>query len=46
MRTKFSQPGFGRALGAVLYNVIVLGPPGVGKTHLAASLGLKAIGNG
>jgi DNA replication protein DnaC len=24
-------------------NVIVLGPPGVGKTHLAASLGLKAI---
>lgn len=27
-------------------NVIVLGPPGVGKTHLAASLGLKAIGNG
>lgn len=27
-------------------NVIVLGPPGVGKTHLAVSLGLKAIGNG
>ena len=27
-------------------NVIVLGPPGVGKTHLAVSLGLKAIENG
>lgn len=27
-------------------NVIVLGPPGVGKTHLAVSLGLKAISNG
>jgi len=27
-------------------NVIVLGPPGVGKTHLAVSLGLKAIGAG
>ena len=27
-------------------NVIVLGPPGVGKTHLAVSLGLKAIANG
>lgn len=27
-------------------NVIVLGPPGVGKTHLAVSLGLKAIGSG
>ncbi|MFB9068497.1 ATP-binding protein [Pseudofulvimonas gallinarii] len=27
-------------------NVIVLGPPGVGKTQLAVSLGLKAIGNG
>lgn len=27
-------------------NVIVLGPPGVGKTHLAVSLGLKAIETG
>ena len=27
-------------------NVIVLGPPGVGKTHLVVSLGLKAIGHG
>jgi DNA replication protein DnaC len=27
-------------------NAIVLGPPGVGKTHLAVSLGLKAIENG
>ena len=27
-------------------NVIVLGPPGVGKTHLAVSLGLKAIAAG
>lgn len=27
-------------------NVIVLGPPGVGKTHLAVSLGLKAIASG
>ncbi len=27
-------------------NVIILGPPGVGKTHLAVSLGLKAIENG
>ena len=27
-------------------NLIVLGPPGVGKTHLAVSLGLKAIGAG
>jgi DNA replication protein DnaC len=27
-------------------NVIVLGPPGVGKTHLAVSLGLKAIEHG
>ena len=24
----------------------LVGPPGVGKTHLAVSLGLKAIGNG
>jgi DNA replication protein DnaC len=27
-------------------NVILLGPPGVGKTHLAVALGLKAIENG
>lgn len=27
-------------------NVIILGPPGVGKTHLAVSLGLKAIAAG
>jgi len=27
-------------------NVIVLGPPGVGKTHLAVALGLKAIESG
>ena len=28
------------------YNVIFLGPPGVGKTHLAVSLGVKAIESG
>jgi DNA replication protein DnaC len=28
------------------HNVIVLGPPGVGKTHLAISLGVKAVENG
>jgi DNA replication protein DnaC len=27
-------------------NVILLGPPGVGKTHLAAALGAKAVVNG
>lgn len=27
-------------------NVILLGPPGVGKTHLAVALGLQAIHNG
>lgn len=27
-------------------NVILLGPPGVGKTHLAVALGIKAIENG
>ena len=27
-------------------NVIFLGPPGVGKTHLAIALGLKAVGQG
>lgn len=25
------------------HNVVVLGPPGVGKTHLAVSLGVKAV---
>ncbi len=27
-------------------NVVILGPPGVGKTHLSVALGLKAIENG
>jgi len=27
-------------------NVVILGPPGVGKTHLAVGLGLKAIASG
>jgi DNA replication protein DnaC len=27
-------------------NVLLLGPPGVGKTHLAAGLGVKAVQNG
>src|SRR5260370_16793151 len=27
-------------------NVVLLGPPGVGKTHLAVGLGLKAIEHG
>ena len=29
-----------------LYNIIFLGPPGVGKTHLAIGLGLEAIHQG
>ena len=27
-------------------NLVILGPPGVGKTHLAVGLGLKAIEHG
>jgi DNA replication protein DnaC len=29
-----------------LYNLILLGPPGVGKTHLAVGLGIEAINQG
>src|SRR5690625_3939255 len=29
-----------------LYNLILLGPPGVGKTHLAIGLGIQAINRG
>jgi len=40
-----------RSLGNLAFvaeaaNVILLGPPGVGKTHLAVALGLQAIQNG
>jgi len=28
---------------AVEHNVVLLGPPGVGKTHLAIALGVKAV---
>jgi len=28
------------------YNIIFLGPPGVGKTHLATGIGIEAINNG
>ena len=34
------------AFAAAAANVILLGPPGVGKTHLAVGLGLQAIQNG
>ncbi len=29
-----------------MYNIIFLGPPGVGKTHLAVGLGLEALYQG
>ena len=32
--------------GADLANVLFMGPPGVGKNHLAVALGVKAIKNG
>ena len=28
------------------YNLILLGPPGVGKTHIAIGLGVEALNNG
>ncbi len=34
----------GRAV--ICENVVILGPPGVGKTHLAVGLGLNAIEHG